>query len=279
MIRVEIRNKDNDLVVGKIDHEKEYAPYCVEAEKMAVLAIKDYQYQEGDRFVIRCDNPEHRFFVVQLEETLAPTLLYIPEEEWVYHIPMKESERKAMVDTAFLSRRHHIVVREAYDFEIFQYRNLSFNAYDQKDFMGAYPHASANVETRNEAVFFAKNAIDGRYGNLSHGSYPFSSWGINQQRDAELKIDFGRIVEVDCIQFLFRGDYPHDSYWTKVTLKFSDGEEIQVPTTDSLGFQVCQFSKKETEYIKFKDLMKNEDASTFPALTQIEVFGKYIRNR
>lgn len=117
------------------------------------------------------------------------------------------------------------MVRKAYDFEINHYQNLSINPHDQKEDTYAYPHATANVETRDDVVFFAKNAIDGKYGNLSHGSYPYNSWGINQQAEATLTIEFGRVVEVDWIRLLFRADYPHDSHWKEVTLCFSNGEE------------------------------------------------------
>lgn len=277
MIQIEIRNKNNKIISGKLFSDQPESLYQSSGGTMAVLAIKDYLYQEGDRLVVRCDKIDTHFLMIQLEETLAPSLLYIPEGEWSYQIPMRETERKAMVETAFLSGRHHLMVRKAYDFEITRYQNLSFNAYDQKIFTGAYPHASANVETRNEVVFFAKNAIDGKYGNQSHGSYPFSSWGINQQKDAELKIDFGRTVAVDWVQVLLRGDYPHDSFWTSITLEFSNGQTLQVDTTNSLEFQEIRFPVVETKWIKLKNLIKNYDDSSFPALTQVEVFGKNLQ--
>lgn len=122
--------------------------------------------------------------------------------------------------------------------------------------------------------FFAKNAIDGKYGNLSHGSYPFASWGINQQKDAALTIEFGRKVEIDWIRLLFRGDYPHDSYWTEVTLEFSDGTQQILATTNDTIFQEIKFPTKVTEFVTLKNLKKAADDSPFPALTQIEVFGR-----
>lgn len=65
-----------------------------------------------------------------------------------------------------------------------------------------FPHASANVETRGELAFFAKNAIDGKSANRSHGSYPFQSWGINQQADAALTVAFGRRISIDRLNFI-----------------------------------------------------------------------------
>ncbi|MEI5990573.1 hypothetical protein A5881_002078 [Enterococcus termitis] len=273
MIKIELKNKENQSIIGRIDHEKQEQPFTAEGEATAVLAIKDYSYVLGDKVVVTTDEG-NGYFVVQLDETLAPTLIYLTQRTWIYQIPLTDSLRKASVESAFHSKRHHIMVRKAFDHEIRNYQNLSLNPHDQKDSTGAYPHAVANVETRDEAVFFAKNAIDGKYGHLSHGSYPFASWGINQQADAALTIDFGRKVEIDWVRLLFRGDYPHDSYWTEVTLEFSDGEELVLSTTKTTTFQEIRFPLKETSHLTIKNLIKAEDTSPFPALTQIEVFGK-----
>ncbi|WP_429948328.1 hypothetical protein [Enterococcus sp. AZ101] len=273
MIKIELKNKENQLIVGRIDHEKEQQSYTATGEEMAVLAIKEYPYKAGDRIVVTTEGKE-QYFIVQLDETLPPTLIYLPERTWEYLIPLTEAARKASVETAFHSKRHYLMVRKAYAFEIENYQNLSCNAHDQKEQSGGFPHASANVETRDDAVFFAKNAIDGKYGNPSHGSYPFASWGINQQKDAALTIEFGRQVDVDWIRLLLRADYPHDSYWTEVTLAFSDGEEIVMKTTNATTFQEIRFPFKETSCLTIKNMKKADDRSPFPALTQVEVFGK-----
>lgn len=273
MITIELKDQQHQTILGKIDHEKEVAPFRATNQTQTVLAIKEYSYQKGDFIEVTLDTKEN-YLMVQLEETLAPSLIYVPGNKWVYQILTTPMEKKAMVDSAFIAKRHHLMVRYAYAFEIENYQNLTFNAYDQKEFTGAYPHAHANVETRDEAVFFAKNAIDGKYGHLSHGSYPFASWGINQMSEAALTIDFGRLVELDWVQLLFRSDYPHDSYWDEVTIAFSDGTYQVIQTTNTLDFQVCRFPKKRTTYLRFYQLKKHPDASPFPALTQIEAFGK-----
>lgn len=272
MIKIVLKDNDNQTIVGRIDHEKELQPFAASGNDMAVLAIKDYEYQLGDRIVITTAK-EDQYFVVQLDETIPPSMIFLPQAQWEYRIPLAPAARKASVETAFLSKRHHIMVRKAHPFEITNYQNLSFNPHDQKEASGAYPHAGANVETRDDAVFFAKNAIDGTYANLSHGSYPFVSWGINQQEDAALTIDFGRVVKIDWIRLLFRADYPHDSYWTEVTLEFSDGQELILPTANAVTFQDIKFAPKQTTKIILKNLIKAKDASPFPALTQIEAFG------
>ena len=273
MIAIEIKNQHHQTISGKIDHEKEVAPFRATNQTQAVLAIKEYAYQTGDYIEVTLDTTAN-YLMVQLEETLAPSLIYVPEHRWVYQILTTPLEKKAMVDTAFISSRHHLMVRYAYPFEIKNYQNLTFNAYDQKEFTGAYPHAYANVETRDETVFFAKNAIDGRYGNLSHGSYPFASWGINQMSEAALTIDFGRLVVLDWVQLFFRSDYPHDSYWDEVTVAFSDGTQQVIQTTNSLDSQSYRMNEQRTTYLRFYQLKKHPDVSPFPALTQIEAFGK-----
>lgn len=275
MIKIVLANQKDQPIEGKVDHEKEVGEFISEGEEMAVLAIKDYEYQLGDKIIVEIPDEEN-YFVVQLDETMAPSLIFIPGEKWEYHIPLKKSVRTASVDTAFLSKRHHLFVRKAYPFEITNYQNLSLNPHDQKHFSGAYPHSMANVETRDEAVFFSKNAIDGKYGNTSHGSYPFGSWGINQQLDAELTLDFGREILTDKIQLMFRGDYPHDSFWKEVTLAFSDGTEMICSTTNSMNFQKIIFQEKRTTTVVLKNMKKNNDESPFPALTQIDVFGRNL---
>lgn len=275
MITIEVRNQENQAILGKVDHEKQAQPLKAAGTNLAVLAVKEYTYQPGDKIVVTTE-AETAYYMVQLDETLAPTLIYFPDKVWEYELPMTELARKAAVETSFASKRHHLMVRKAYDFEVRTYQNLSVNPHDQKNATGVYPHALANVETRDEAVFFAKNAIDGKYGNLSHGSYPFASWGINQQADAALTIDFGRTVAIDWVRLLFRADYPHDSFWTEITLEFSDGETVTVPTTNAVDFQEVRFPMKETTILTFKALKKAEDESPFPALTQIEAFGVNI---
>ena len=71
-----------------------------------------------------------------------------------------------------------------------------------------------------EAVFAARNAIDGVTANLSHGKWPYESWGINQQDDAQMTLDFGRPVDIDKIVLYTRADFPHDNWWESVTFTF-----------------------------------------------------------
>ena len=64
---------------------------------------------------------------------------------------------------SFTGSCHLLRARLATPEEIAERRNLAFNPYDCNGNHGFYPHASANVETRGEAVFAARNAVDGIY--------------------------------------------------------------------------------------------------------------------
>ena len=129
----------------------------------------------------------------------------------------------------------------------------------------------------NSLIFFqqipAKNAIDGVRANLSHGEWPYESWGINRRADATMKIEFGRKICTDRIVFYTRADFPHDNYWTEATVEFSDGTSEKIPLTRTSRAQEYRFEKRVIDELVLKDLIKSDEPSPFPALTQIEVYG------
>ena len=171
---------------------------------------------------------------------------------------------------------HYMHARVAREDELKCYRNLAFNIYDQHGDTHCFPHAYANVETRGESVFAARNAIDGVIANLSHGEWPYESWGINRNPDAEMTIDFGREVTADKIVLYTRADFPHDSWWTNVTLKFSDGTHIEWDLRKSVKPHILEFEPKKITSVTLCNLIKADDESPFPALSQMEVYG-YIK--
>ncbi len=258
-VSLTILNKENQVKLERKGEENVYLTYFDE-------------YVLGDRILLELDKVP-AFVWIQLDEALSPSLLYIKEKKWSYTVPMEEELRKSFAPIAFQGNKHYLTVRYAASSEISAYRNVAFNSHDQNHVGGAYPHASANVETRNESTFFAKNAIDGIIANESHGSYPFQSWGINQRADALLCVEFGRKVAVDRVAFVLRGDYPHDSHWVSMSLEFSDGSKETFATTDSLTKQYFSIQPRQTEWVKLSHLIKAEDESPFPALTQIEIYG------
>ncbi|WP_425541670.1 hypothetical protein [Alkalibacterium iburiense] len=270
-------DKDGHVKTGKNDYDEERHPLSVEGKKHIHISTQDLIYEKGDYFQLDLAE-ENKYLFVQLNQTLAPSLIYVKDNQWRYDIPLEDNWKESIPEKSFKGKRHYISIREAKPFEIEAYQNLSLNTHDLKDETGAYPHASANVETRNDSTFFAKNAIDGVYANTSHGSYPYQSWGINQQDDAELKIDFGRTVEIDEVEVTLRADFPHDNYWIKGTIQFSDGEETTLQFIKTKDPQSFSIEKKQTEWLILKNLIKSDESSSpFPALTQLAAFGRNLQ--
>ena len=58
-----------------------------------------------------------------------------------------------------------------------------------------------------------------------------------------------------------------------MTLKFSDGSSQDFPLEKSVTGHVLTFPEKETDWIELSNLIKADDPSPFPALTQMEVYG------
>ena len=123
-------------------------------------------------------------------------------------------------------------------------------------------------------MFAARNAIDGVGANESHGAWPYESWGINMQDDAELTLEFGRRVDVDRIRLCTRADFPHDNWWVEAAFTFSDGSVEVVKMEKSTKPHVFELEKKGITWVKLSNLVKADDPSPFPALTQIEVYGR-----
>lgn len=236
------------------------------------LALKNRSYQLGERLQLTlADDELPGFFWVQMDEALSPSLIYLTEATWEFVVIQEELLRRAYSPKVFSGDRHYVHVWKPTKEEL-HYRNLALNAHDQKEQTGAYPHAFANVETREDATFFARNAIDGMLANQNHGSFPYQSWGINQQADAQLTIDFGREVLVDKVGLVLRGDYPHDSFWIQVAVEL-DGELFVLETTNQLDRQLFMIPPTKTTTITLKELIKHQDESPFPALTEMEVYG------
>ena len=232
--------------------------------------VCDREYQEGDRLVfIPGDEACHVW--LQLDDVLGKSLVYVTGEV-SYEIPFGE-KRVNLSPRAFTGTQHLLWARKARDFEIGAYRNLALNVNDQHGDPACFPHASANVETRGESVFAAKNAIDGVTANDSHGIWPYQSWGINRRDDAVIRLDFGRTVETDRIILYTRADFPHDNWWTEATFTFSDGSTMKVNMEKSALPHEFTFEKKKISWLEMSNMIKADDPSPFPALSQLEVYG------
>lgn len=247
----------------------------IKAEKQGesqVLMAYEGVYETGDRLVFAV--PEvPAYYMIRIDDCMDEALVYVTEYELEYLIPFDE-KKISYNPKAFTGERHYLTLRKAYEWESRSYRNLAKNVMDQHGEHGCYPHATANVETRGESVFAARNAIDGILSNESHGSWPYQSWGINQQDDAEITVDFGRNVNIDTVILYTRADFPHDNWWTQATLSFSDGSEEIITMEKSAQPHIFHIKKNDVTWIKMSGMVKADDPSPFPALTQIEVYGE-----
>lgn len=232
------------------------------------LTVMD-TYQKGDKILVT--GCEEKYIWLTLDQALGESMVYVTGPI-CYMIPMGD-DKLSFPPSAFTGRIHNIHVRNAERYEIQSYYNLALNVNDQHENQFSYPHVSANVETRGEAVFAARNAIDGMTANHAHGIWPYSSWGINQNPDAELFIDFGRKVEANEIIIYLRADFPHDSWWTNLTILFSNGKSMEISLDKTDQAQHFVFPETEMTSLTIKNLQKAKDDSPFPALTQVKVMG------
>lgn len=239
-----------------------------EAEELT--AVFDGEYQKGDKIQLYSDS-ESVFSIVKLDDCMdySYTLL-----KGVFTIEVPFDEKKMSYNPkAFTGSRHYLYVRKAREEEIKSRKNLALNVWDCHENTALFPHTSANVETRGESVFASRNAIDGLLANTFHGEWPYSSWGINKNPLAELTLDFGRRVKVDEVVIYLRADFPHDAWWTRGSITFSDGSGLEMNFEKHGKAQSFKFDSKEITSLKLHSLIKAEDPSPFPALTQIEVYG------
>jgi len=270
-ITIKLLDQNNLVKYGVFSYDKIAKPYVAEGNDLAVLGIKNLIWRLGEKIQITIDHPKE-YLWVQLDETLSPTLIYMKNKRWTYTI----IPNKRLADTAFVSRHHCITVRKALKSEVECYRNLAFNPHDQINDSGVYPHVYSNVLAEDNPVFLAQNAIDGKLANISHGSYPFGSWGIHGKSDADLTIDFGRLVKIDMIKLLVRSDHlerPHDSFWKKITIEFSKDDRLVLNMTNSDDIQTFNFKPRVVNQIILKNLEKENDNLAFVALSQVEVYG------
>lgn len=234
--------------------------------------VHESEYAPGDQLCLTCSDPD-QFVVLALDDALAPTYVYCKGTTCVYPVPYGEA-RRVFSSRAFSGARHYLHVRLATAGETALRRNLALNPWATHEPGGPLPFAFANVETRGEMVFAAKNAIDGLKANNGHGEWPYTSWGINRDPQAAWRLDFGRKVELDEAVFYLRADFPHDAWWKEATLHFSDGSRLTVPLEKTSAGQRFPFTPRQVEWVALDTLVKADDPSPFPALTQLELWGR-----
>ncbi|SES03109.1 hypothetical protein SAMN05443377_13417 [Propionibacterium cyclohexanicum] len=235
------------------------------------LALKSYEYVTGDVIELEVDEAPGLYWI-QFDEALGERLVYLSEPIVRYEVILDATERRPYSPKIFSGVRHYLSARRASRADALTRRNLALNPYDRRGEVTIYPHASSNLGPAQDTAFRERNAIDGIIANDNHGSFPFQSWGTDRREDARFTLDFGRPVLIDELAFVLRGDYPHDSHWTALTVDFDDCS-LDVPLTAELGRQRFTINEITTTSLTLSGLVKNDDDSPFPALTQIEAYG------
>ncbi len=260
-MELKIINKNGDVLFSECTKE--------------IDVVYDGVYEEGTKICISA--PLCEFIKIQLDSTLGDAIIYNPQGRLEYEIPFGNL-RNMYSEYSFVGHGHKIQISEPTEEEIYGTRNIALNPYDIRGQKKYFPHASANLVTRDNPAFFERNAIDGMRENVGHGAYPFHSWAGGAREDLEYKLDFGAPVEVERLVFFLRADFPHDTYWKSVDVIFDGGESY-----------TAEFEKTEKgqelilpEVIKTRTVnLKNFRQATFPlswaALTEVEVYGKYIK--
>ena len=236
------------------------------------------EYEHGDRYRVEVDYSE--FLSLQLDETLAPSIVYLPDGVFEFAIPFDYERKCCYAPTAFSGDSHRVRVSEPSEAEIYGERKISLNSHDRHKVAKYFPHAVANFVTREDPSFFERNAIDGVIDNSSHGGYPYHSWGGGLREDLEYEVHFGTPVSVSRVTLFLRADFPHDTFWREMDIEFSDGPAVHVSLEGTAEGQTAEFEPRLTEYVKltgFKQQRLEDGSLSFAALTQIEIYGNYIK--
>ena len=261
MLTLKILNKDKEVL-------------ALEKGKNITLTYNN-EYQSGD--YIRVESSMDKYIAVKCDETLAESIIFIPGKSFEFAIPAERVRKGCYGEEAFSGEKHIISAREIEEEEFYSYRKISLNSHDIHGKAKSYPHTFANFVTREDPVFYARNAIDGVIRNDGHGNFPYHSWAGGAREDLEYTIDFGHEVSVDKIVFFLRADFPHDTYWKSVDVEFSDGSIEHAEFEGIAEGQAISFETKETTYVKLVNFKQVSYPLSWAALSQIEVFGNYIK--
>lgn len=260
-----------ELRISIVDRSGAVKASAAGTDRVLLVYAKDYE--EGDAICLEADHPG--YVAALLEDSMAETFGYLAGP---FRLPVPFGEKRVCYSPkSFTGDVHLLQARAAAEEEIARRRNCCLNPLDSHENTGLFPHARANVETRGESVFAARNAIDGCYANAGHGIWPYQSWGINCRDDAELTVDFGRPVTIDSLRITIRADFPHDNWWKQVTVTFSDGTEAVLSLVKTEQPQSFAIAPRTVTWLRLGRLLKDEnDPSPFPALTQLEAWGHNV---
>lgn len=238
-------------------------------EDEAMLCF-DGIYEDGSVVLVRAEPGARLCF--SPDAAVAESFVFTPSGAVTWRVPFGE-HRLAYPPHAFEGTRHIARVRRMTREERRAARNLALNPADLRGETDFFPHVTANVETRGESCFAARNVVDGMRFNTFHGEWPFQSWGIGAREDAWCRLDFGRPVVVERMALTLRADFPHDAYWVSGHVVADTGEDIAFALERTGERQFVELSGMTVRALRLERLQKSDDPSAFPALTEWEVFG------
>ncbi len=237
----------------------------------SIDVVYEEAYAPGDFAQVKCDDD---FLTVSFDESQKKSIVYLSENGFIYEFPY-DAALAAYDKESWTADRHHIVLEAADGYDV---RNIALNSIDKPESKNVYPHAWANMVTRNDPCFEAKNAIDGVCDNTSHGNYPYHSWAAGAREDMIYTIDFGAEVSIEKLTFYLRADFPHDTYWKALDVKFDDGSTATASfemTAD--GQDLALDEPKITKTVTFINFKQAVEPLSWAALSQVEVYGNYIK--
>lgn len=261
----------------KIELTNRLSEHIASAEGGDVVTLninKAYGFED----ILKFETKPESFVEITIDPHIVPSIVYTPTGVLEYQIPVN-AKTKAYHPETFQGDSHTITMKTVSSDYLKTRRNLALNGLDKRWDTGYFPHASANVVTRDEPWFEAKNAIDGCLEREGHGSYPYQSWGGGLRDDLEFSLDFGRPVVVDEIVIYLRADYvdDHDINWESGVIEMSNGFVLDINMTKSSEGQSFTFPPQTITSFKFNQL-KREISAAFSALTQIEVYGVEVND-
>ena len=257
-MEITVRGADG-AVLGHSSHPEE------------VLLCLDHLWQEGDTVEITAPPLSHLW--VRMGAAVPEGEVFLPDGRLLWRVPAGE-HRLAYAPSAFTAPRNILSARLMLPMEIYTLRDVARNPLDLRGEVSFFPHCTANVETRGESVFAARNVIDGLRYNTYHGEWPFESWGIGAREDAWCRIDFGRPLEVERMALTLRADFPHDAYWISGHAVDSEGGDIAFYLKKTPERQWIVLGRRLISWIRLERMVKSDDPSAFPSLRSWEIIGK-----
>ena len=142
-------------LIQVIDKE-EICKFEAEGEELSV--VYNGEYVPGDKWYVESDS---EFIKLRLDKTMAESIIYTPSGTLDFKIPF-EYERKALYgDEAFSGDSHEVTASSASEEEAYARREISLNSHDRYKTYFCFPHAVANVVTKEHPALCERNAIDG----------------------------------------------------------------------------------------------------------------------